>query len=722
MRRLVPFVVASSLLLAACGGSEKVQNATRQFDLSVIGKGIGTVSSDPKGVLCGSQCTAAFAEHTNVKLTASPGELVRWEGACQGINSPSCEVHVDASKAVGVTFLTPISVNVVGSGTVSSAPAGVFCANGCPASAPSCANSCTGGVDPLVDTTLTVTPDPGFVFFGWSGGCAGTGACVIPPGEAANVTATFKPQGITVTPTNHNLVVNVIGSGVGSVISSPGGISCPSSCNMTVPNNTSVVLTAGPFAGNSFIGWSGACSGNATTCTVTMDAARSVTARFNANPTCGWAKKFGGTFYDRATAVDVDPNTGRILLSGTVYGSVNFGGGALSVPASSTNMFVAIFDGSGNHLNSFAKGASGSVTLGESAAWLPDSRIAVAGAWSGNVNLGDGVRDENVTTGGLFRGFLATYDAAGTNGFVRPLGATTAMNDGFCGLSVDPRTGDITVVGEFAEPESFGGPTLYTPADYDAYIAQYSSTGTFRWARKAGGAYYDHGLTVASRADGKVAYGGSFHGGIDFGNGAYPSNTTDSAFVAQYGADGGYLSDKVFSPQADGGYNGTRAVTYAPNGDLVVAGAITTQTDMGGQLLTSAGSSDAFIARYTPAGSLFWANRLGGPAWDEAYAVAVDSTGNVYVAGAFTGTVTFGTATKTAVGESDIFLVKYNASGALQSVRTWGGSGFDVPYALSIDSLGNVIMAAAFENAITVNGVSLSSAGYSDMFFACFTP
>ena len=78
MRRVVAsFVVASSVLLvSACGGPEKVQNATKQFDLSIIGKGIGTVTSEPKGILCGSQCTASFPEHTNVKLTTNPKNLI----------------------------------------------------------------------------------------------------------------------------------------------------------------------------------------------------------------------------------------------------------------------------------------------------------------------------------------------------------------------------------------------------------------------------------------------------------------------------------------------------------------------------------------------------------------------------------------------------------------------------------------------------------------------
>lgn len=715
MRRLSLSVLLFSLLTAC--GPDKVQDAVKQFDLTIIGKGSGTVTSDPVGILCGSRCTASFDERTNVKLTASTGKHVRWEGACSAVGVPSCEVHLDETKAVNVTFLTPITVNIVGSGAVDSAPSGVACSNSCPVASPTCANSCEGGVDPLVDTTLTVTPVNGFVFTGWTGRCTGTGSCVIPPGEAASVTATFTPASAV----TWQLVVNVLGTGQGSVISSPAGISCPNGCGMQVPNNGTVTLTASAVTGSSFAGWSGGCTGTALSCTVTMNAAKSVTARFNTNPVCGWARRFGGGFYDRASAIAVNPENGNILLSGTIYGAANFGGGALSVPASSSNIFVAAFNSGGSHLYSFGKGAAGSVTVGESASWTADGGIVVAGAFSGSVNLGDGVRADNVTTGGLFRGFLASYDATGAAGFVRELGATTVMTSGFCAVSVDPVTGRIAVAGEFAEPTSFGGPTTLTPTDFDAYVAQYDSNGAVRWARKAGGAYYDHALAVATASDGKIVYGGSFYGAADFGNGPYPATQEDSAFVATYEADGGYVSDKLLTAQPDGGFNETRAVAYAANGDLLIAGSISTETDMGGTTLTSLGSSDAFVARYLPNGTLVWANRLGGTMFDEADAVAVDNAGNVYVAGTWTGTVNFAGTVKTAQS-FDIFLAKYSATGALQSVRTMGGIGLDQPHALAIDSAGNVLMSGSFENTLNVNGVNLVSAGDVDMFFGCFAP
>ena len=69
-------------------------------------------------------------------------------------------------------------------------------------------------------------------------------------------------------------------SGNGTVTSAPDGIDCPSACSDSFDSGMRVVLTAHPAAGESFLGWGGACSGSAATCTVTMDVEKNLGARF----------------------------------------------------------------------------------------------------------------------------------------------------------------------------------------------------------------------------------------------------------------------------------------------------------------------------------------------------------------------------------------------------------------------------------------------------------
>ena len=104
---------------------------------------------------------------------------------------------------------------------------------------------------------------------GGSGGGSGGGAT-----SPALPTAT-PPQGFSLT---------VSTSGNGSVTSSPGGIACGSSCVGAFSPDSQVTLQAMPAAGYLFTGWSGACSGSAPTCTVTMLQAQSVSASFSTQP------------------------------------------------------------------------------------------------------------------------------------------------------------------------------------------------------------------------------------------------------------------------------------------------------------------------------------------------------------------------------------------------------------------------------------------------------
>jgi Divergent InlB B-repeat domain len=91
------------------------------------------------------------------------------------------------------------------------------------------------------------------------------------------------------------LTVVSAGSGRGTVTSSPAGIDCSSSCSASFGEGSVVTLTATPAAGSTFTGWSGGgCSGTGA-CQVTMTAAESVTATFDAVPTDTLAVSRSGT-------------------------------------------------------------------------------------------------------------------------------------------------------------------------------------------------------------------------------------------------------------------------------------------------------------------------------------------------------------------------------------------------------------------------------------------
>ncbi len=253
---------------------------TNNLTVTIAGSGTGTVTSSPSGISCPSSCLAPFPDNSNVTLTATAAEGSTFAGFSANCtppnpqtNPPTCMVPIGtADVTVTATFNTGTGVALTvteagtGTGTVMSSPAGINCPTTCSA------NFASGA-----QVTLTASAAEGSTFAGWSGsGCSGTGTCVVTLTAATTVTATFNT-----TTNNFALMVVEGGTGTGTVMSSPAGINCPTTCTANFASGTQVTLTATAATGSTFAGWTGAgCTGTGT-CVITVTAAASVTATFN---------------------------------------------------------------------------------------------------------------------------------------------------------------------------------------------------------------------------------------------------------------------------------------------------------------------------------------------------------------------------------------------------------------------------------------------------------
>ena len=249
-------------------GYTNVVCATTTATLTVAKSGNGTVTSSPAGINCGADCSEPYTSGAAVTLTATAAAgstFTGWSGACTG--TTTCTVTMNAAKSVTATFALQTfalttSKSGTGSGTVTSSPAGINCGA-------DCSEPYTSGAA----VTLTATAAAGSIFTGWSGACTGTTTCTVTMDAAKSVIATFALQTFALTTSKS-------GTGSGTVTSSPAGINCGADCSEPYTSGAAVTLTATAAAGSIFTGWSGACTGT-TTCTVTMDAAKSVTATFS---------------------------------------------------------------------------------------------------------------------------------------------------------------------------------------------------------------------------------------------------------------------------------------------------------------------------------------------------------------------------------------------------------------------------------------------------------
>lgn len=182
----VAILVALTAALLAPGAPADPHGLGNTITVEKRGNGSGTVTSSPAGISCGRFCSATFPPGVLVKLTATPAPgstFTGWNGGgCVGTGS--CTTGATAGGTIVATFSTAgytLSVNVRGSGRVSSSPAGIAC----PAR---CDHTFASGTQ----VSLRARPRPGAEFLGWGGECSGRGGCVVAITRAQSVTARFS--------------------------------------------------------------------------------------------------------------------------------------------------------------------------------------------------------------------------------------------------------------------------------------------------------------------------------------------------------------------------------------------------------------------------------------------------------------------------------------------------------------------------------------------------
>ena len=129
-----------------------------------------------------------------------------------------------------------------------------------------------------------------------------------------------------------------------------------------------------------------------------------------------------------------------------------------------------------------------------------------------------------------------------------------------------------------------------------------------------------------------------------------------------------------------------------------------------------------FIAKYSANGAVQWAKKAGGIDYEESNSIAVDTSGNTYVAGKYSGSsITFGSTTlsNTMAGSSDVFLAKYNVNGNVIWAKSAGGQTSDDAASVAVDPSGNIFMTGNFSSTSISFGsdtLTNTSVGHTDIF------
>ena len=352
-------------------------------------------------------------------------------------------------------------------------------------------------------------------------------------------------------------------------------------------------------------------------------------AKYASDSNLLWIRQFGTAVFDEAWDVATDAS-GNVYVSGHTDGS--FPG---TTSAGDLDAFVAKYASDGSLIWIKQFGSAGTEEVRD-VATDASGNVYVSGRTRGNL-------PGNTSSGGP-DAFLTKYASDGSLLWIKQFGSNDF--DAAFGVATDP-AGKIYVSGrtDGSLPGNTGA------GSSDVFLTKFASDGSILWIRQFGSSSIDEAQGVATDTSGNVYLSG-------FTWSSLPGTTSAGgvdAFVARYDADGNQLWIKQFGSDAG---DSARDVATDTSGNVYVSGGTSGSLPDN----TSAGSSDAFVARYDADGNQLWIKQFGSDAGDSANEVATDQDGNVYVIGDTDGSLPG----NTGAGGRDVFLTKYASDGTSQ--------------------------------------------------------
>jgi hypothetical protein len=287
-----------------------------------------------------------------------------------------------------------------------------------------------------------------------------------------------------------------------------------------------------------------------------------------------------------------------------------------------------------------------------------------------------------------------------------------AGDDRVSHLALD-RSGNIYITGSFRETAIFGATTLTSAGGEDIFIAKVSNSGSFVWAKRVGGTGSDSGYGIAIDSSGNAYITGEFQGTAVFGATTLTSAGYDDTYISKVDSGGNFLwAKRAGGTSSDRGWS----IAVDSSGNAYVTGYFRDTAVFGATTLTSAGNSDIYVTKVDSGGNFLWAKRAGGTRDDYGNGIAVDSSGNAYITGYFVGTAVFGATTLTSEGGNDIYVAKVDSGGNFLWAKRAGGTSGNYGNGIAIDSSGNAYITGEFSGTAVFGATTLTSAGWDDIY------
>jgi hypothetical protein len=321
--------------------------------------------------------------------------------------------------------------------------------------------------------------------------------------------------------------------------------------------------------------------------------------------------------------------------------------------------------------------------------------------------------------------FLAKFSPAGKKLWLQTAGGNGTDN----GLAVaSDQENNVYVTGYFSDTIQFQSVKLKAFQDAktkglspaDIFLAKYNSDGKLLWVRQAGGAQLDQPYGVATDKKGNAYITGYFQGQATFGDLQLQSRSKPDGyhdpdpdygdmFLAKYNADG---KVQWVHQAGKSGKNSGYGIAADPMGNTYVTGNFQargrTNAISFDDLEVTSTNLSSFIAKYDSNGKILWAKPTAGSNYFRHNQIAVDATGDAFIAGDFKFTEEFASLAGISKSgrNSDIFVAKYSADGKVLWCKQAGGQAVEC-HGLAVDPNGNCFVTGVLDEEATFDRIQI---------------
>jgi hypothetical protein len=424
-----------------------------------------------------------------------------------------------------------------------------------------------------------------------------------------------------------------------------------------------------------------------------------------------WAYGFGGPNNNaQGTAIALDANA-NVYVTGAFGDSIDFDPGPGVSIVAPPGMFLAKYDSAGIYQGAFAIPGTGSTSMAVNA-----TGIYITGKFGGTVDFDPGPAVHTITSNGNFDIFIVKYDLNGI--YQWAIGMGGAHEDVGNSIAID-NVGNSYLTGSFKDTIDFdpgaGVHNLISHGIQDVFFAKYNNNGNYIWAHSIGDTSYNSGLRIIiNKSENFIYVSGYFKGSPDFDPGAGSHIITAAGpgddFIARYDSSGNFIwAGAISSAFTGGNLIGEITTSTTPNNSeyLYVTGLFRNVTDFDlsanvFNLSSVSTSADLFFAKYDNSGNLIWIKTIAGSNTGGVTGVNVKigKDASLFLCGFYYGTTDFdpgaGVSNLSCNGITDIFFAKYDSVGNYIWAKGMGGSFYDKPAYLALDSSDNQYLTGYF--------------------------